>query len=172
MLGGYSPALIEPERKTVAHLLKGAGYFTACVGKWHLGMDWAVKEDGPLREQPAFGAVPDIDFSAPIQNGPNRAGFDYYYGISASLDMPPYVYIENDRVTALPDHRYEGVMPVCSGAVTPKMARPGPCAPDFRHEEVLPRQQNRPDRLPVRPDGHHGWTAGPFPVRRYGGGQL
>lgn len=139
VLGGYSPALIEPERQTVAHLFKSEGYFTACVGKWHLGMDWAVRENGPLKEQPGFNAVPEVDFSKPIQNGPNQAGFDYYYGISASLDMPPYVYIENDRVTALPDHDYEGVMPSAPGAVTPKMARPGPCAPGFCHEEVLPQ---------------------------------
>lgn len=139
VLGGYSPALIELDRWTVAHLLRKEGYFTACVGKWHLGMDWAVKEGTSFQEQPGFSAVPEVDFSKPIQNGPNRAGFDYYYGISGSLDMPPYVYIENDRVTALPDHDYKGIMPVAPGAVTPKMARPGPCAPDFRHQEVLPR---------------------------------
>ena len=38
--GGLSPRLIEPGRTTVASLLKQQGYHTACVGKWHLGMDW------------------------------------------------------------------------------------------------------------------------------------
>ena len=40
VLGGLSPRLIEQDRLTVAQMLKNAGYHTACVGKWHLGMDW------------------------------------------------------------------------------------------------------------------------------------
>ena len=40
VLGGLSPRLIEPGRMTVASLLKSNGYATACIGKWHLGMDW------------------------------------------------------------------------------------------------------------------------------------
>src|ERR1043165_9958597 len=45
VLGGLSPRLIEPGRMTVASLLKQNGYHTACVGKWHLGLDW-VKQAG------------------------------------------------------------------------------------------------------------------------------
>lgn len=122
VLGGYSPSLIEEKRQTVAHLLKDHGYATFCIGKWHLGMDWGINND----------------LTQPVSNGPNAAGFDYYYGISASLDMPPYVYIENDRVTEQPDHEYEGIMPDSPQAITQKMARKGPCAPSFHHEEVLP----------------------------------
>ena len=44
----------------------------------------------------------NVDYAKPIRNGANSVGFDYYYGISASLDMVPYTYIENGRVTALP----------------------------------------------------------------------
>jgi len=40
VLGGLSPRLIEDGRLTVASMLKAQGYKTACVGKWHLGMDW------------------------------------------------------------------------------------------------------------------------------------
>jgi arylsulfatase A len=40
VLGGLSPRLIERDRMTVASLLKVHGYHTACIGKWHLGMDW------------------------------------------------------------------------------------------------------------------------------------
>ncbi|HIQ58648.1 MAG TPA: arylsulfatase [Candidatus Merdivicinus intestinavium] len=139
VLGGYSPALIEEGRKTVADLLRENGYATACVGKWHLGMDWPVKGGGTLRERPGFSEVPEVDFSARIENSPVTRGFDYYFGISASLDMPPYVYIENDRAVEAPDHRYPGVAALPDGAPTLGYARPGPCAPDFRHEEVLPR---------------------------------
>src|SRR5437660_2610396 len=40
VLGGLSPPLIEPGRLTVPAFLKQHGYRTACIGKWHLGMDW------------------------------------------------------------------------------------------------------------------------------------
>ena len=127
VVGGYSQPLIEPGRTTVASLLRRAGYKTAAVGKWHLGMDFAK---GPnFTEALDYGACPDVDYSKPIGSSPVTNGFDYYYGISGSLDMPPYIYIENDRFTALPDHVTKG---------TGKgFFRAGPTAPDFVHEEVL-----------------------------------
>ena len=45
VLGGFGKPLIEPERLTVASLLKSQGYATAAIGKWHLGLDWPLKED-------------------------------------------------------------------------------------------------------------------------------
>lgn len=47
VLTGYSSSLIEPERETVASFLQAQGYQTACIGKWHLGLNW-VKKD-PLK---------------------------------------------------------------------------------------------------------------------------
>src|SRR6478609_2306969 len=38
VLNGYSHALIEPGRATLATLTAAAGYRTACFGKWHLGL--------------------------------------------------------------------------------------------------------------------------------------
>jgi arylsulfatase A-like enzyme len=125
VLRGYSRPLIESGRTTVASMLQRAGYKTACVGKWHLGLGWRELSE----------TEGDVDFSQPLTDGPLQHGFDYYYGISASLDMPPYVYIENDRVTQLPDHT------TARARVGGEMGwwREGPTAPDFRHEEVLPR---------------------------------
>ena len=108
VLGGYSPPLIARDRLTVPALLKQHGYSTACIGKWHLGMD--VSEKNP---------------QAPIGEGPTTRGFDHYFGITASLDMPPFAYIENDRFTEAP-------------TAEKKWVRSGPAAPGFEAADVLP----------------------------------
>lgn len=137
VLGGLSPHLIDPARTTVASLLKGQGYHTACIGKWHLGMDWRVKEGKTVSEMAI--ETPDqvwsVDFTQPAKNGPNQVGFDYYFGISASLDMVPYCFIENDRVTVQPteDREIEMVQ-----GETAKYTRKGPAAPGFTGYKVLP----------------------------------
>ena len=63
---------------TWAELIKRAGYQTVCIGKWDVSNRRAI-----------------------IDRMPNAQGFDYYFGIAASLDMVPYTFIENDRVTAV-----------------------------------------------------------------------
>ena len=49
----------------------------------------------------------DIDYERPIRGGPTDVGFDRFFGISASLDMPPYVYVEGDTPTAVPTREIE-----------------------------------------------------------------
>ncbi|MFW5856930.1 MAG: sulfatase family protein [Planctomycetota bacterium] len=122
VLFGYSQSLIEPNRATVASMLQAEGYRTACVGKWHLGWEWARNSDDPE----------DVDYTRPIRNGPNDVGFDHHFGIAASLDMPPYVYVEDRLPTAVPERD-------CEEVKGKGFYRGGPVAPDFRHEEVLPR---------------------------------
>jgi arylsulfatase A-like enzyme len=125
VLDGYGRPLVDPGRMTVASLLSSQGYHTACVGKWHLGWQWGLR--------PGQFADPGdaIDFAQPIQGGPCDVGFDHFFGISASLDMPPYVYVEDDKVTALPEAK-------CPGNDDAKgFWRGGWIAPDFRHEQVL-----------------------------------
>ena len=122
VLQGYNPALIEPGRPTVASFLQQHGYTTAVFGKWHLGLNWV--RTGPLLE--------NIDFSKPFAAGPTARGFDRFLGISASLDMPPYVWLAQDRATMVPTA-------TVADSPTPKLWRAGPIATDFKMEDVQPR---------------------------------
>ena len=118
VLRGYSPSLIDTSRTTVASLLKQQGYATGGVGKWHLGL----------------GDEDRTDYSKPLRPGPASLGFDYYYGIPASLDFEPYLYFEDDRVVEAPTARTEGNLECCFGAFW----REGAISPSFEHNQVLP----------------------------------
>lgn len=117
VLVGYSKHLIEPDRPTLASVLQQRGYHTACIGKWHLGMDL------PRADK-------QMDWQAEIQNGPNSVGFDYFWGITASLDFPPYVWIENQRFTAPADQQFQG-------GKFPGYLRGGEIAEGFDHQLAL-----------------------------------
>jgi arylsulfatase A-like enzyme len=100
VLGGYSRPLIEKDRNTVASVLKQSGYQTAIFGKWHLGLGWVRKsgEKSLNTKNPDLTNANTTDFLAPLSDTPNDHGFDYSYIIPASLDMDPYVFIENRKV--------------------------------------------------------------------------
>lgn len=126
VLGGFSPPLIDRDRLTVPALLKRHGYHTACIGKWHLGMTMPTRPGiGPLGDGIDSIEAAKLDLARPIADGPTTRGFDYYFGISASLDMPPFAFIENDRYTQLP-------------TAEKKWIRTGVAAPDFEAVDVLP----------------------------------
>jgi arylsulfatase A-like enzyme len=118
VLGGFSPPLIEPGHLTVAEFLRRQGYHTAVMGKWHLGLDWAraarrdlvnprPQKKSNAKAKTKAAAKDDsgasIDFTQPFGRRPTALGFDEFFGISASLDMPPYTYLANDRVATQPD---------------------------------------------------------------------
>ncbi|RIH65109.1 arylsulfatase [Mariniphaga sediminis] len=95
-IGGFTPPVIEPERKTLATLLKNAGYTTACIGKWHLGLGWQTN-NGKNPGMDWETGWSNVDFSKEVTSGPNDYGFDYSFIHPASLDIPPYVFLRNHK---------------------------------------------------------------------------
>ncbi len=89
--------LIEPNEPTVGQFLKDNGYHTSCIGKWHLGIKWQYQENFQPTKQRKLKQGWDIDFTKPALITPTSHGFDSFWGIAASLDMPPYLYIDNEK---------------------------------------------------------------------------
>ena len=117
VINAYAPPLIEKGRMTVAELLHGAGYVTGCVGKWHLGMEFPTTDNRPAGRK-------NTDWKGKITRGPISEGFDFYYGLSGSIDMDPFIFIENDH--------FDGV---CT--TTKHFISRGPATADFEAKNAL-----------------------------------
>lgn len=121
VLFGLDKPLIPQSRTTVAGFLHDQGYRTGIVGKWHLGLGWQKLPNGEVRKAaqgPTKGGGWDIDYSKPVEGGPNDLGFDESFIIPASLDMFPYVYLRDGLATQ-------------EATVTKAFHRPGPSGKDF-----------------------------------------
>lgn len=129
VLSGYSKSLLNKRRLTIADLLRKEKYRTAFIGKWHLGWNWQLEEQ--TKNINSLNSRPEVAFSQPVEMGPEAHGFSYSYGFSGSLDMPPYVYVENSRPTTIPKDttvNYDGK----------GFWRKGLTGADFSHPDVLP----------------------------------
>jgi arylsulfatase A-like enzyme len=80
-----SPMVVPQDTVTIADLAKTAGYRTAVIGKWHLGLGGP---EGP-------------NWNGQIKPGPREIGFDYNFLLPTTNDRVPQVYVENDRVLGL-----------------------------------------------------------------------
>jgi arylsulfatase A-like enzyme len=96
---GFAPSLIVADRPTVASLLKGAGYHTAAIGKWHLNFEYLDPKTGKPYSATDFATPP---VGAKIPDGPIARGFDSYHGFHHARDMEAVIegdtVIEHDEV--------------------------------------------------------------------------
>ena len=112
--------LIDAGQVTIASLLRDAGYQTAMVGKWHLGFD----ENG---------------YDKPLPGGPVDCGFQSYFGIRASTDIPPYFYIRGDKAVQPPTNQIAANYSDGWTNIQGAFWREGGIAPDLALKDVLPR---------------------------------
>ena len=80
-----SPAIIQPGTETVPSILQRAGYKTAVVGKWHLGLGGP---DGP-------------EWNGALKPGPLEIGFDSCFLLPTTNDRVPQVYVQDHHVLNL-----------------------------------------------------------------------
>ncbi len=129
VLFGEDTNLIDEARLTMPELLQQAGYHTEGIGKWHLGL----------------GSGEKVDWSKPLVPGPLEHGFDSYFGIPASLDMAPYVWVKDRGLEAPATEEVLGSRMARNGGGG--FWRKGPMAPGFRHDQVLPRVIERAEEF-------------------------
>ncbi|MEO7651293.1 MAG: arylsulfatase, partial [Bryobacteraceae bacterium] len=141
VLWPWDRPLIEKDRLTLPKMLKGMGYKTGCFGKWHLGWDWATTDGSKVNSQVRIGDpqreirnefAKKIVFTKPVAEGPITRGFDYYFGVDLP-NLPPYTFIENDRLLVQPTEQKPDKM----------FGWPGMMAPGWRLESVLPEITRR-----------------------------
>jgi arylsulfatase A-like enzyme len=157
IVGLYGDPLIAPDRLTVPAMLGAHGYYTACIGKWHLGMGWDFDADAddfyphcaydeahgrgePVATAEQRGVWADV-FTRPTTGGPTTRGFDYYFGVDVP-NWPPYCFIENDRTVGTPSEM------LASRLVGNNLASfSGPAMPYWHFEQLLPTWAQKAEQV-------------------------
>ena len=126
VLGFYGKPIIPTSRTTMASMLREKGYQTACIGKWHLGLNWTTKDGQKPVDN---GKANNLDYAQKLTGGPTDLGFDYYFGVDAP-NYPPYAFIQNNEILGNPNEYYTFDKELDS--------RPGTGVKDWKQVDVLP----------------------------------
>lgn len=132
VLNGSSRRLIAADRDTIPKLLKRKNYRTANIGKWHLGM---TESDG-------LTSIYQTSTDAQRQLGTNDVGFDYWYGLPASLDHIPYCIVDDGNLVNMADDTDSpdySTWPTQPASPSPRFIRSGKIAPGFDFEKLMGR---------------------------------
>jgi len=114
-------AVIDESRLTLPAMLQKNGYRTAMVGKWHLGF------------------FEDKKFEGTLSGGPVDRGFDTFFGIRASTDIPPYFYIRDNKAIMPPSLTIDANSTEGWSPIQGKFWRAGGIAPNLKLDKVTPR---------------------------------
>ncbi|NBV20669.1 MAG: arylsulfatase [Proteobacteria bacterium] len=164
IVSAFGEPLISPDRMTIGTLAKQQGYRTACIGKWHLGMDWPMTKEQRALLSPARQPDDEVSqaskkakkaaaaaavateqqlavwrdvFSKPIAGGPTTRGFDLYFGTSVP-NWPPFCFIENDHTVGIPTEFLPAQLMGNNQA-----SQQGPAVKDWKLEGILPALGDR-----------------------------
>lgn len=141
VMGAEGDCLIADDRTTIASLLRDNGYATAMVGKWHLGMDFPGTNHN------------NRDWSKPTLDMPLDKGFDWFFGVPASLNygvlawfegrhakVPPTLFTAKKPNARHMDYRIMPPYQTTPEATEKELGKRGmEVAPDFIDNECLTR---------------------------------
>ena len=135
---GFDKPFFKPGQLTLQGMLQKVGYSTACIGKWHLGWNWdSVRQPGAGKNAKTYDA---FDWSKPFRGGPLDHGFDHYFGDNV-INFPPYTWIEDDHVVAVPDITFRTTKQKTKEGSWE--CREGPGRSDWDFYQVLPELTRR-----------------------------
>ncbi|WDE96054.1 arylsulfatase [Lentisphaera profundi] len=139
IVNSFGESVFKENEMTLPRMLKGQGYKTAAIGKWHLGFNWKsimIDPEAKTKAGKKSAYTPAaFDWSKAIPGGPLSIGFDTYFG-DGVINFPPYCWVENDRVIEAPSTMLDlkGTRPPEGGWE----CRPGPAVKDWDIYQVLP----------------------------------